>query len=187
MSEEWLNINGYSMYCVSNLGRIFNREKNRLVRPYRNHRFHPYQVTLSSNGHSVTRYVHRLVAAEFFKDFEWDRPIEFIDGDNTNACVHNLKYVSDIGVPQLNTGFTDLVTRWFVTEDAKTGEVRYYHSAKEVAEALDRTVDGVYRALRMEYQTIRGQLVFIEYYPTILVDDVPVISFDDCKVFSEQF
>ena len=94
--EEWRDIVGYEgLYMVSNMGRIksFYSNKARIIKPSK--RSDEYiSVGLYKGGHSVTHYVHVLVARAFLLNPEDKPQLNHINGDKTDNRVENLKWVT---------------------------------------------------------------------------------------------
>lgn len=102
MEEVWKDIVGYEgLYQVSNEGRVRSFKTGRVLKPYVstcNHgKYKRLYVTLSKCSIEKHIYIHKLVAYAFpeicgdnFKDAE----IDHIDGDATNNCAYNLRFVT---------------------------------------------------------------------------------------------
>ena len=67
MIEVWKKINGYEDYLVSNLGRVKSVKfgKERIINLSLNKPNGYYKVSLSMNGISACKTIHRLVAEAF--------------------------------------------------------------------------------------------------------------------------
>lgn len=63
MEEIWKIIPDYPNYKVSNLGRVINIKKNKLMTLTKHNNY--YWVKLSNNNHTKNIKVHRLVAQIF--------------------------------------------------------------------------------------------------------------------------
>lgn len=86
MQREWREIAELPGYSVSNLGEVMNDETGELVRLSTNNGYR--RVT-------VTKHVHRLVAKAFLGEPDDERCwVDHIDGDKTNNCVENLRWVT---------------------------------------------------------------------------------------------
>jgi hypothetical protein len=91
-SEEiWKDIIDYPDYQVSNLGRVKNRNTDRLLKPFLVGQGY-YCVALYRNKESKFHYIHRLVASAFLNKSD-DKPvINHKDGVRTNNTVSNLEW-----------------------------------------------------------------------------------------------
>ncbi len=91
--ENWRSINLYSNYEVSSVGRVWNVNTGRILKPSINTGGY-YYVNLC-NGGKVKHKVHRLVAEAFITNFE-DKPVvDHRDGNKTNNCVSNLRWATN--------------------------------------------------------------------------------------------
>jgi len=90
---EWKKINDYDNYSVSNEGQIRNDKTGRILKQY-GARGGYAQVTLSKDGKTKTKYVHRLVMETFKPN---DNPQKFtdinhIDYNKSNNSLDNLEW-----------------------------------------------------------------------------------------------
>lgn len=104
--EEWLPIEGYENYQVSNLGRVKSLKygKEKILSQCRLKNGYLY-VVLCKNGKMKGFRVHRLVAMAFLENPNNYTCINHKDEDKTNNCVDNLewctqKYNSNYGTCQ---------------------------------------------------------------------------------------
>lgn len=92
IKEIWVELVDYPNYAVSNYGRILNTHTDIFKKPALNQQGIP-MVNFSINQQQYVRSVALLVARTFLDDVErpehFDMPIH-LDGDRTNAHVHNL-------------------------------------------------------------------------------------------------
>lgn len=91
--EFFSEIDNFSLYSISNLGRVINVETERELKPYYSGGF--LRVTLmddSSKKHSI--YLHRLVAKTFFVDYSDGVRVEHINGIRSDCSVANLHITS---------------------------------------------------------------------------------------------
>lgn len=113
MEEIWKAIPGFEgLYEASTLGHIRSLDRNKeYTKQYdfgtvkANHHFKGkvltpsfssgyLSVVLSRNGKTYDRLVHRLVAETFVPNPNHKRQVDHIDGDRTNNCIDNLRWVS---------------------------------------------------------------------------------------------
>ena len=94
MVETWKPIAGYENYYeVSNLGRVRNIKRNKIVKSYTNK--NGYQrVQLSLNKKKLNYMVHRLVASAFLPKPENKDVINHKDYDRSNNSVENLEWLT---------------------------------------------------------------------------------------------
>ena len=90
MKEIWKIISDYPNYKVSNLGRVINIKKNKLMTltKYNNY----YWVKLSNNNHAKSIKVHRLVAQIFIINPDNLPCVNHRDEDTSNNRVDNLEW-----------------------------------------------------------------------------------------------
>ena len=106
LNEIWKNIQGFSGYQVSNLGRVRTHNKTTYtirhgIRHWKDRilkqkirKDNCCQVNLWRDGESTTHYVHRLVAETFLGIPNDDMTINHKDGNRLNNCVTNLEWLS---------------------------------------------------------------------------------------------
>ena len=90
MKEEWVEIEGYPNYAVSNYGRVANLQRDTLLRLRPNDEGY-LRVSLSFEGRVRDFYVHRLVAAAFFTGYDPREQVIHWDGDRENNSVDNIR------------------------------------------------------------------------------------------------
>lgn len=154
--EEWRPVAGYQNYHVSNRGRIFNTRTNQLIRPYQAHHFQAPRVTLSHNGNIRSFYVHRIVAEAFLAAWEPIKDVEFIDGDNTNAAVTNLRFKNRLSIGGYNKGVRTVQARWLIATNVATREIYRFHSVAEAREILGVENRYIYAVLTGKQRTAGG-------------------------------
>ena len=96
--EEWVSVNGYSNYEVSNLGRVksFQKEKPIILKQTINKKNNrPYVSMVNDKKKRRTLQVSRLVASHFVEGKNEHRnTINHIDGNIRNNKANNLQWVS---------------------------------------------------------------------------------------------
>lgn len=94
-SESWKKIDGVTGYMVSDKGRImsFKKKKPSILRTTIQESGYEY-VSLSQNGHCLSRRVHRLVANAFLPNPANLPEINHKDGNPLNNNVTNLEWCS---------------------------------------------------------------------------------------------
>ena len=92
--ERWLDVEGYEEYYeVSDLGRIRNKKKNKLVNPYSDSRGY-LSVDLGYVGKKRVR-MHQLIMRTFKpEDYFEKAEVDHIDGNKHNNVLTNLEYVT---------------------------------------------------------------------------------------------
>lgn len=88
--EEWIEIEGFPNYEISNYGEIFNLKKGLPMR-IRYHVNGKRRVVLHRDGVGKEFYVHRLVAQHFLEGYRDGLLIRCKDGNYNNCHVSNLE------------------------------------------------------------------------------------------------
>jgi hypothetical protein len=89
LEEFWVVIDLLSNYEVSNYGRVVNVKTQRELKATPNGKGYP-QVKLYHNGLFYSVYIHRLVAAAFFVDYEEGVEVKHLNGNLQDNGVLNL-------------------------------------------------------------------------------------------------
>ena len=90
-TTEWKTISDIEEYEISNDGRVRNKSSGKILKT----QFNPYErLTLISNGKSVLRYVHRLVAEAFIPNICNKSHVNHIDENKRNNHMSNLEWVT---------------------------------------------------------------------------------------------
>jgi hypothetical protein len=90
MKEEWKEIQDFPNYMISNIGRVWNKKKQRFMTIY--HRKGYCLVKLSKDNQSKEMKVHRLVAIAFIPNPNNYDCINHKDENPENNCVDNLEW-----------------------------------------------------------------------------------------------
>jgi len=92
MQEEWKPIDWTNgIYNVSNLGRVKNVYRNRILKQSLSSRGY-FKVGLSIGGENFTRNIHDLVLNSFVGKKQINYRAFFIDGNKANISASNLKW-----------------------------------------------------------------------------------------------
>src|SRR3954468_4204813 len=108
MEEEWVHVDGYPEYMVSNHGRVRHARIGRETHLFPN-RTGRLRVMLSVNDEHPFFYVDELVASHFIDGYREGDRIEHLDGDISNNAAWNLRPI--------------LKERWYVIPDAPRYEI----------------------------------------------------------------
>lgn len=156
MHEEWVEVEGYPNYAVSNHGRVANIQRNKLLmlRPDDDGRL---RVSLSFQGRVRDFYVHRLVASAFFDGYDPREHVVHYDGNKLNNSVDNLcvrkqaRYES----PRIIK-----VRHGRKVQIKETGQV--FRTARDCANYINGDYGSVYACLRGDRRSHMGYT--FEYY-----------------------
>lgn len=91
MEEIWKTIKGFENYKVSNTGKVYSLDKNKVMKPYKINS--GYHIVYLSGGEERSVYlVHRLVALTFIESPLNKEQVNHIDGNKLNNNVDNLEW-----------------------------------------------------------------------------------------------
>jgi hypothetical protein len=91
--EEYIQIENYENYFVSNKGNVKNNKTNKILKPQLM-KIGYYRVSLSKNGKVKQYYIHRLVYSAFNNNNLDDSILDHIDRNKLNNNLQNLRRVS---------------------------------------------------------------------------------------------
>lgn len=91
--EHWLPIEGYSLYEVSSMGRIRNKNSERILQTSIHPRTKLEMVRLSGPNGPRTFNVHRLVAEHFIGPGEKGFAPNFRNGNRNDNSAENLEWI----------------------------------------------------------------------------------------------
>lgn len=92
--EQWLSVEGFENYAVSNLGAVRNVRRDHLLSPSINRQGIAKVTLFDSEGRATSRSIATLVASAFLERHEkpaFTTPIQ-LDGDRTNCHIENLMW-----------------------------------------------------------------------------------------------
>ncbi len=93
MEEEWKEIEGWSEYLISNLGRVYSVRNDLILKP--NLAGDGYeQVHLSIKGQKLHVYVHHLVAVAFVDGYFERAEVNHKNGIKDDNIFLNIKWVT---------------------------------------------------------------------------------------------
>lgn len=159
MKEEWVTINGFSNYEVSNYGYVRQRGTFRNLDRTPDHNGYLRVIMRSNDGDRRVVYLSQLVAAAFFSDFREGMRVINVTGDYEDCSIINLR----LRRPKRMNNYdpNDPNSSWGKpVRVVETGQV--YRTVRQCAKALDSGYSGIYAVLRGERQRHLG-LTF-EYY-----------------------
>jgi hypothetical protein len=161
MKEEWVAVQDYPNYAVSNLGRVLNIQRDTILKPRPNDEGY-LRVSLSLEGQVRDQYVHRLVAAAFFTGYDMREQVFHFDGDKENCALNNLRmkkrprFGDTLSSRRRQTGKR--------VEVVETGDV--YRTARDCARYIGGDYGSVYACLRGDRRSHMGYTFryYDEYY-----------------------
>ncbi len=152
MKEEWVEIEGYPNYAVSNYGRVVNVKRDALLKLRPNDEGY-LRVSLSFEGRVRDFYVHRLVAGAFFEGYDPREQVIHWDDDHENNAITNLRMRK-----QSRLDSSSFLRRKRQTgqrvEIVETGEV--FRTARDCAKYVGGDYGSVYACLRGDRRSHMG-------------------------------
>jgi hypothetical protein len=93
--EQWLTIDEFPNYQVSNFGRVRNATTNKVLSPaLKAEGYMKLMIFKERGGKGSNVYVHRLVASTFIENPQNKTQIDHIDQYRQNNCVQNLRWAT---------------------------------------------------------------------------------------------
>lgn len=132
VKERWKDIEGFSKYKVSTLGRVMNKESKKLLNGHNMNkgRYIQKMITISDDDNNVHGFLlHRLVYQTFKGEISSNINIDHIDGNFLNNRLINLK-VCDSIKENINNDITILSTK-----------INAYNKRMEKKEVVKRNYD----------------------------------------------
>lgn len=152
MEEEWVVIDGYPNYAVSNLGRVVNIKRDRELLPRPNDEGH-LRVSLSEGGQVRDFYVRRLVAAAFFVDYDPRQQVFHWNDDKEDNTVDNLRLRKRERL-SANSFLSTRKQTGRQVEIIETGAV--YRTARDCARHIGGDYGSIYACLRGDRRSHMG-------------------------------
>ena len=148
--EEFLPIDGYDNYIVSNFGNVKNSKTNRILK-LQNHPKGYKLIDLSKKGKVKNFRVHRLVGKAFLENPDNKEMIDHIDNNPANNNVKNLRWatsknnLANQGKQKNNTtGFKGVCFHKHINKyiasiriNGKRKHLDYFKSAEEASQAYE--------------------------------------------------
>lgn len=91
-NEIWKPILDFPNYEVSNMGRVRNVKKDRILIPKPSKFGYMHLALYNADGYRKNLYTHRLVAEAFIPRDDPNMQVNHIDGDKSNNVVDNLEW-----------------------------------------------------------------------------------------------
>lgn len=88
--EVWKIIEPYSNYLISNLGRVFSKKTNKILKPKMDDGY--LRVFLSNEGKVKSHFIHKLIAQAFIPNPENKPIINHINSDRSDNRIENLEW-----------------------------------------------------------------------------------------------
>ena len=91
--EYWKDIEGFPNYQMSNLGNVWSKKTNRILKPYKTNRGY-LTVGFWLDGKKKRLSIHRLVAQAFLTNPQNFPEVNHINGYKRDNSLNNLEWVS---------------------------------------------------------------------------------------------
>jgi NUMOD4 motif len=162
MSEQWVAVDGYPNYEVSNMGRVVNIKRGALLTPRPNEDGY-LRVSLSCDGVVKDYYLHRLVAAAFMINYDPRQQVIPVNGDLEDCRADNLHLRRQARFTMAPRRIRATGRKVVVVE---TGDV--YRTARDCADYIGGDYGSVYACLRGERRSHMGYTY--QYYDEVQGD-----------------
>jgi hypothetical protein len=151
MREEWVAVEGYPNYAVSDMGRVANIKRDELLKLRPNDEGY-LRVSLSHLGQVRDFYVHRLVAAAFLAEYDPRQQVIPVNGDIEDCRVTNLHLrrqprPEDMPIRRIRQTSRPVLVN-------ETGDV--YRTARDCADYIGGDYGSIYACLRGERRSHMG-------------------------------
>lgn len=150
MKEQWVAIDGYPNYEVSDMGRVVNIKRGVLLKPRPNEDGY-LRVSLSRGGEVKDYYLHRLVASAFMVDYNPRQQVIPVNGDLEDCRASNLHMRRE---PRFNMAPRRIRAIGRKVVVMETGDV--YRTARDCADYIGGDYGSVYACLRGERRSHMG-------------------------------
>lgn len=149
MEEEWIPVEGFPHYQVSNWGRVYNVDSGRYLVPgFSSEGI--LRVMLYRNGSGQVKYVHLLVAEAFHPEFHGEM-MTWFDNNRSNNRADNIVPKSKMPVHHRENRREGWGRRVRIVQ---TGEV--FRTVGDCARHIEGDFSKVYAVLRGKRQTHLG-------------------------------
>lgn len=131
MEEIWKKIDGHPNYSVSNLGRVRNDKKNKLIKPFNSHGY----LRVELNG--IKYRIHRLVAKAFIPNPNNFEVINHKDSNRANNICENLEWCTQqYNIKQSLPKHTEVTGKKILQIDSNGNIVKEWDSISEASRQL---------------------------------------------------
>lgn len=160
--EIWKDIKDYEgLYQISDQGRVLGLKSKKILRPKISNSGY-YEVSLSKNGATTTKIVHRLVALAFIPNPKELETVNHKDENKLNNHKENLEWMSS----SENNAYGSRIHANFVKSqpnrkkcfqyDLKGNFIQEYPSQSEAAKQTGISLSGISGCMRGLYPSIKN-------------------------------
>ena len=134
--ENWVEIDDYPNYLVSDHGRVFGKRTNTLLKVRLDAYGYPMVAIRNENGPKTAK-THRLVIEAFLESIPMGFEVNHIDGDKTNNHLSNLEVITHS--ENLRHAYrTGLHSQQRRVQCVDTGEI--FHSMAEASRITGKSI-----------------------------------------------